>query len=291
MKVPHRWELTAEEHQRVREARRGRVTGADLLAAHVHNPKLIRHTLRRIVAGAVDGVRTDASLGWIVHAGRIRRAVPDAASGVDWHGHEDFIEALEPQLERSAEVLEIGVGSGRIARLVADRVHRLVATDVSSYALDEAAENLARFANVELRTASGYHLGALPDAAFDVVYSHDVFLTFDPNPALALIDDVARVLRPDGVFVVSFMTLDRPSWARAHLELVRRAARAGRFTGMQPRAYVAAQVDAWCEIAGLDVVDRRYGSQRPGLSDDEDAQRHYIVTGRKTAPPQARRTP
>jgi ubiquinone/menaquinone biosynthesis C-methylase UbiE len=120
--------------------------------------------------------------------------------------------------------------------------------------LDEARENLAGERNVTFHRASGFHLSDFPDASFDLVYAHDVFVTFDLNQALALLDEAHRTLRAAGHLVVSFYTIDRPHWAEIQLETVRRAARSGRFSAGHPRAYTAAQVDAMCEAVGLRVV-------------------------------------
>jgi hypothetical protein len=58
--------------------------------------------------------------------------------------------------------------------------------------LDEARENLAGERNVIFHRADGFHLAGFPDASFDLVYAHDVFVTFDLNQALALLDEAHR---------------------------------------------------------------------------------------------------
>ena len=275
----YRWELSAEEAERVQEVRGSRMRLRDIARAHVRRPSLIRHTARTMITSAAGGLRGDPVLAWVVHADRIRRVVPEVASGVEWHGHEEFVEVLEPHLREDVVALELGIGAGRIARRVAGRIARLEGTDISIHALEEARASLSSHENIGFHRVAGYHLATFPDASFDLVYSHDVFLVFDVNQALALLDEAHRVLRPGGVLVVSFYTIDRPAWAAAQVELVRRAARDDRFTGVQPRAYTAGQVDALCEAAGLSVVDSRYGE--PRLASDPDGRRHYIVTARR----------
>jgi len=217
-------------------------------------------------------VRNDLTLAWVLDSRRIRRLIPDAPSGIGWHGEEAFLGALLPHVHGRARVLEIGCGAGRIARQVAPRAGEVTCSDVSRIMLDEARENLAGERNVIFHRADGFHLAGFPDASFDLVYAHDVFVTFDLNQALALLDEAHRTLRTGGHLVVSFYTIDRPPWAATQLELVRRAARSGRFSAGHPRAYTAAQVDAMCEAVRLRVVDRRYGEGKT-----EGDRGHYVV--------------
>lgn len=251
---------------------------AELGAALLTKPRLILRLLRAAARGASQGVRSDDELIWLISARRVTREIPDAATGVAWHGEEDFVAALEPHLTKSTRAVEVGAGAGRVSRLVAPCVSELICADVSRTMLEEAKENLAGTSNVSFSLTRGLTLDGLPRDSFDLVYAHDVLVTFDPDPALAMLDAMRGLLRPEGICVVSFFTADRPAWARDQLERVRRAATAGHFGSTHPRTYVAAQVDALMGFAGFEVVDRRYGESA------DDAQRaHYILTGRAAA--------
>ena len=97
------------------------------------------------------------------------------------------------------EVLDAACGAGYGSALLASRARRVVGVDVSDEAVAYAR---ARYSaeNVEFATADVTAL-PFPDAAFDVVVSFEtVEHVEDPNAFLA---EVARVLRPDGVLVVS----------------------------------------------------------------------------------------
>jgi SAM-dependent methyltransferase len=272
-KPPYRWDLTEQELRLVEAAKQPRLSALDALRACLRYPGLVLPALASLRRGAIDGVRNDPSLVWSLNAERIRRAVPDAATGVNWRGAEEFVEVLRPRITTSDTVLEVGCGSGRVARFVGTEVGELVCCDVSRVALEEAKRNLAHLSNIRYVETRGYRLDPLLDESFDAVYAHDVFLVFDLNQALALLDEIRRVLREAGVFALSFFTIDRPEWAREQLDIVRRANMGDRFSGSQPRAYTSGQIEALCDVVGLEVTDRIYGSEDRGRP-------HYIVAGR-----------
>jgi ubiquinone/menaquinone biosynthesis C-methylase UbiE len=215
---------------------------------------------------------------WILDSQRIRLEVPDVARGAGWAeiNLRTFLEALLPRLEASLRVLELGCGGGRTSRHVAPVVRELVCTDVSKTMLKEARENLAMYRNVKFAQTRGYTLEQFADREFDLVFGQGVLSHLDPNPAYALLDEAARVLTPGGLCVMNFFTIDRPAWAKDHLEAVRLSARSGNFGAGQPRPYTADQLDAMYASVGLQVIERRYGS-----SEEEDSRVPYVLTGEK----------
>jgi ubiquinone/menaquinone biosynthesis C-methylase UbiE len=255
---PKRFDLSPEEFERARDARRRPLTPRDLVRTHVRHPRLIPRTIRTVVAGGADALLNDHSLVWTLHADRIRAAIPGAGTGVDWHSPDEFVRLLLERADAGSRVLDVGCGGGRVARLVAAHVGELVGSDISPVMLEEARESLREQPNASFVETEGATLRPLEDGSFDVVYSYDVFLNFDLNPALALLDEMRRVARPGGVLVLGWDTIDRPEWARDHLRMVRRAARSKRFNASQMRAWTSAQVEHLIETAGFRVVDRRW---------------------------------
>jgi SAM-dependent methyltransferase len=214
----------------------------------------------------------------VLDSRRIRRLVPDAPTGIGWHGEDAFLGALLPDVHGRARVLEIGCGAGRIARQVAFRAEELTCSDVSRIMLDEARENLAAERNVIFHRADGFHLAGFPDASFDLVLCARRIRHLRPESGAR----VARRGAPDapaGRWSCPSYTIDRPHWAASQLEIVRRAARSGRFSAGHPRAYTAAQVDAMCEAVSLRVVDRRYGEGKAG------DRGHYVVVAEPVSRP------
>jgi ubiquinone/menaquinone biosynthesis C-methylase UbiE len=129
---------------------------------------------------------------------------------------EDCEGNLVPALEaicplRGAYVLEVGVGTGRIARAIIDRVGRLVGIDRAPAMLAVARQHLERVAGAtpwELHGGDARTL-AVASGSFDVAIAGWVFghLRFwMPNDWRAQIElalnEMRRALRPGGTLVV-----------------------------------------------------------------------------------------
>jgi SAM-dependent methyltransferase len=113
--------------------------------------------------------------------------------------------AVRPDgLPAEARVLEVGVGSARMWRAVADLVPagwRLTLTDRSSGMVDEASAVLAGLGRAaEVRVADATAL-LFPDGAFDLAFANHM-LYHVPEPAQA-VAELRRVLRPGGRLVAT----------------------------------------------------------------------------------------
>lgn len=270
-----RWELTDDERQRIAAVRGGRVGAGEVVRTVLAFPSLALPLVKTAIAGAIGAVRDHGALVFLVDARRVRTVVPDAAIGVQWQGEEFFVDVLLGRTSPDASALEIGCGTGRITRRIAPYVKELVAADISREMLAEARANLAEAPNVRFVPTGGFTLSEFPDGSFDLVFSHDVFTQFQPNQVLALLDSARRVLRPGGLCVISFVTIDRPAWAARHLERVREAARSGRFGPSLTCPFTSGQLEALLRTAGFEVVDARHAS----LDDDADPS-HFVAIGR-----------
>jgi ubiquinone/menaquinone biosynthesis C-methylase UbiE len=129
------------------------------------------------------------------------------------------------ELPAGARGIDIGCGSGRWARLVADRVGQLVGADASEDAATVARRALDDKPGASVTVAAA---GALPirDAAFDFGYALGV-IHHTPEPLVALRDCV-RTLAPGAPFLlyVYYALDDRPAWYRGlwrATDLARRA--------------------------------------------------------------------
>ena len=113
-----------------------------------------------------------------------------------WDG-EAFIEAM--QLNTYKSVLEIGVGTGRLALRICGKCGSFTGIDISPKTIKRAKENLRDFTNVNL--ICGDYLTHHFDKTFDVIYSSLTFMHIrDKQEAIQRALDL---LNPNGRFVLS----------------------------------------------------------------------------------------
>lgn len=113
-----------------------------------------------------------------------------------WDGKE-FIDALE--LSKDKIVLEIGIGTGRIAVKTAPCCAKLYGVDVSPKTIERAKENLAFTDNVAYILAD--YLEHSMDIEFDVIYSSLTLLHIERKQTF--FNKVFGDLKPYGRFVLS----------------------------------------------------------------------------------------
>ena len=113
-----------------------------------------------------------------------------------WDG-QAFIDKME--LNKNKSVLEIGVGTGRLAVRVAPLCGDFYGVVISQKTIERAKENLAELENVRLTCADflSYEFGR----TFDVVYSSLTFMHVEEKQKA--INKVATLLKDGGRFVLS----------------------------------------------------------------------------------------
>ena len=113
-----------------------------------------------------------------------------------WDG-QDFINAM--QLDKTKNVLEIGVGTGRLAIRVAPLCNEFYGIDISPKTINRAKENLRQYSNVNLICAD--FLRHDFSEQFDVIYSSLTFMHITEKRCA--INKVGELLNSNGVFVLS----------------------------------------------------------------------------------------
>ena len=113
-----------------------------------------------------------------------------------WDG-QVFIDSM--CLSRTKKVLEIGIGTGRIAAKVAPLCSKLSGIDISPKTIDRAKENLSDFNNIEFICAnfSDYVFSE----RFDVIYSSLTMMHFENKQQI--IFKVNELLMEHGIFCLS----------------------------------------------------------------------------------------
>ncbi|HEU5034211.1 MAG TPA: class I SAM-dependent methyltransferase [Mycobacteriales bacterium] len=170
----------------------------------------------------------------------------------------------EPPAVRPAETslaVEIGCGMGRICLALADRFDHVVGVDIAREMLRRAGE-LVDDERVEFRLTDGVSLPDVPDASADLVLTFTVFQHVPSVSVIrAYVAEAARVLRPDGVFVLQWNSSDGTArWRvrRALKVLAQRLGRGDRYGRDVPQflgsAMTVPDMDATLRAAGLTRV-------------------------------------
>lgn len=177
-----------------------------------------------------------------------------------------------------ADVLDVGTGSGHVARLVAGLGHRVVGIDLSSGMLEIAAQHAAGDANPPRFQVGDAVDPGLPVGSFDAVVGRYVMWTLrDPDAAVA---SWLRLLRPGGVVAMADSTWfadglgdlygDRPA---GHLPLADARSIDEVRDAMVRGGLTDVTVTPLQEVLDL---DRSYG-----VAPGHDVQLQHLLTGRR----------
>ncbi len=113
-----------------------------------------------------------------------------------WDG-KIFIEKMN--LNKDKSVLEIGIGTGRLAIEVVNKCKKFVGIDMSPKTIERAKVNLSKFNNVNLICSN--FLDHCFDEKFDTIYSSLTFMHIEDKQRA--ISKISRLLNFDGIFVLS----------------------------------------------------------------------------------------
>lgn len=124
----------------------------------------------------------------------------------DPHPMQEYMDKWDGQLfinsmclSHSKKVLEIGIGTGRIAAKVAPCCLRLWGIDISPKTINRAKENLSSFRNIKL--ILGDFSDYVFNETFDVIYSSLTMMHFENKRQF--IFKVSELLNKNGIFCLS----------------------------------------------------------------------------------------
>jgi SAM-dependent methyltransferase len=135
------------------------------------------------------------------HIAHVKTEDEFATSGADIVAK--FFAPWIASLPKHSRLLDIGCGLGRLTN-AASKVRDDIlcfGVDVSPVMIQQATERHARDNRLIFLTGNGRDFGMLPSQSFDMVMSYVVFQHI-PTPVFAgYVAEVARILRPGGLFV------------------------------------------------------------------------------------------
>lgn len=105
----------------------------------------------------------------------------------------------EMKLDKNKTILEIGVGTGRLALKTIPLCKKFFGIDISTKTIERATHNLSQYQNVELVCADFITYNF--NIAFDVVYSSLTFMHIKDKQRC--INKIYNLLKPNGLFVLS----------------------------------------------------------------------------------------
>jgi ubiquinone/menaquinone biosynthesis C-methylase UbiE len=114
-----------------------------------------------------------------------------------WTGP-DFIDLME--LNQNKDVLEIGIGTGRMAiKVLKEGCKSLTGLDISPATLVRTKENLKDYINLKLLNSDIFDFES--DLKFDVIYSVLTFMHIEHKEEV--IKKIVSLLKENGIFMVS----------------------------------------------------------------------------------------
>lgn len=128
----------------------------------------------------------------------------------EWHSR--YAEEKEKLFPRNSLVVDLGAGTGSDAVYFLKNGHRVVALDISEFALkvtQEKAKSAGLTKNLVVRQMDfGLHSIPIKDDSADVVYSRISLNYFGIKQTTKLLMDVYRILKPGGVAFISLKSPD-----------------------------------------------------------------------------------
>ena len=113
----------------------------------------------------------------------------------------DMINICQGRDPKSMTVLEIGCGSGRITRALAETFGQVFAVDISGEMIRQAREALRDVPNARVFQNNGADLTVLGDIQVDFAFSYIVFQHIPSRDVIrSYVREVHRLLRPGGLF-------------------------------------------------------------------------------------------
>jgi SAM-dependent methyltransferase len=172
-------------------------------------------TVKEVLSWARHDRVADGCIHWAAVFDRVAEISPAAGVALYSLGRPDLLAlATASIVQRLREwnllgadrvVLDLGCGTGRVARAIAPEVGSVVAADISARMLQRAREYCSAHDNVRLVQTSGRDLALFEDGCFDLISAVDVFpylVSCEGNLAARHFVEAHRVLKPGGSLMI-----------------------------------------------------------------------------------------
>jgi len=233
-----------------------------------------------------DNMAKDRAGAYLAVAG-LPFGQPATEESLSRHGRETAeIIAHTLAIGPTHDVLEIGVGVGRIAEHIAPRCRSFHGIDISENMVRIARERLAAQPNASFTAHAKSDLSLFADGSLDRVYAQVVLIHLDREDAFHYMRESFRALKPGGRAWFQFYNLVHPRGFREFRFAVDYMVAKGGKTRGRVHCYTAAEVRFLVEQAGFRVrddlsalapVDQKYPCQIP----DADWEFYLIAVGEK----------
>lgn len=139
--------------------------------------------------------------------------------GDEWGTVEDAAnivsEYITPFIYQDSIVAEIGVGGGRIAAKVVEKIEKLYCFDIAQEMLKKAEAALKQYEQVEFHLIKNSQFEPEFSEKFDFVYSFDVFVHLDLHTIWKYLNNIYKILKLGGKAFIHTTNITTPNgWAR-----------------------------------------------------------------------------
>lgn len=136
---------------------------------------------------------------------------PNDAVVAAW-GSPQWDKYIVPHVRDGMTVCEIGPGLGRWTKYLLDKAGKLYLADYSKVVCDYWRKKAD--ARIEVIQSLNTRLPQIPDQSVDLFMSFDVFVHMDIEIVYGYLEEAARVLKPSGVVLIDYLSLDDPRTAK-----------------------------------------------------------------------------
>jgi len=233
-----------------------------------------------------DNLARSKQLAYFAVAGLPFGDLPDDKN-IDEHGRQSaeiIIKKLE--ISKADEVLEVGVGVGRLARHIAQACKSFTGIDISRQMVRFAKKRLADLDNVKIIHHPKSELSLFPDNHFDKVYFQIVLIHLDREDVFHYLQESYRALRPGGLGWFQFYNLLHPQGFKEFRYAVNLSLKLGGKLRGRVQCYTAEEVRKLVSEVGFNIredksylgqVEQKYEFEPP----DTDWCYYLIAVGEK----------